>query len=322
MRRVTDGLPAGGVATVGSSASPQPLIHFNQPYAVGTEFEYIRQAIANAHTCGDGPFTKQCCSILEESLGVPRALLTTSCTHALEMAALLLDLEPGRRGHRAVVHVRLDGQRVRAARRAAGLRRHPARHAQPRRDAAGRARHAAHARPSSPVHYAGVGCEMDAILAIAERHGVAVVEDNAHGSVRQVPRPARSARSARSRRRAFTRRRTSPAARAARCSSTMPAVRRARRDPAREGHQPQPVLPRPGRQVHLGRRRLELSAVRHAGGVPARRSSRRATRSRRRARRIWECYDASLADWASGERRPPADRSRRTASRRITCSTC
>ena len=119
MRRVTDGLPAGGVATVGSSASLQPLIHFNQPYAVGTEFEYIRQAIANAHTCGNGPFTQQCCSILEESLGVPRALLTTSCTHALEMAALLLDLEPGRRGDHPVVHVRLDRQRVRAARRPA-----------------------------------------------------------------------------------------------------------------------------------------------------------------------------------------------------------
>ena len=60
MRRVTDGLPAGGVATVGSSASPQPLIHFNQPYAVGHELDFVRQAVANGHISGDGPFTKRC----------------------------------------------------------------------------------------------------------------------------------------------------------------------------------------------------------------------------------------------------------------------
>ena len=70
-------------------------IHFNQPYAVGKEFDYIRQAIRNAHTCGNGPFTKQCCTLLEQTLGVPKSLLTTSCTHALEMAALLLDIRSG-----------------------------------------------------------------------------------------------------------------------------------------------------------------------------------------------------------------------------------
>ncbi|HAA27718.1 MAG TPA: dTDP-4-amino-4,6-dideoxygalactose transaminase, partial [Cyanobacteria bacterium UBA8553] len=55
----------------------------------------MRQAIQNVHTCGDGPFTKKCHALLEEILGVNKALLTTSCTHALEMAALLLDIHPG-----------------------------------------------------------------------------------------------------------------------------------------------------------------------------------------------------------------------------------
>ena len=71
------------------------MIPFNKPYAGGNEFEYIRQAVANLHLSGDGPFTKRCQDLLEGSLGVSKALLTTSCTHALEMAALLLDIRPG-----------------------------------------------------------------------------------------------------------------------------------------------------------------------------------------------------------------------------------
>lgn len=158
----------------------EPVIHFNQPYAVGTEFGYIRQAIANAHTCGNGPFSKQCCSLLEETLGVPKVLLTTSCTHALEMAALLLDVQPGDevvfpsftfvstvnafviRGARPVFcDIRSDTLNMDES-KLAGLV-------------------TDRTKAIVPVHYAGVGCEMDTIMEIAGRANVAVVEDNAHG---------------------------------------------------------------------------------------------------------------------------------------------
>ena len=71
------------------------MIPFNIPPYLGTETEYIREAIHNHKICGDGPFTKQCHHWLEEKTGTAKALLTTSCTHALEMAALLLDVKPG-----------------------------------------------------------------------------------------------------------------------------------------------------------------------------------------------------------------------------------
>ena len=155
-------------------------IHFNQPFAVGNEFDYMRQAIANAHTCGNGPFSKQCTAFLERTLGVPKALLTTSCTHALEMAALLLNLQAGDevifppftfvstvnafvlRGVRPVFcDIRPDTLNLdeRILENFITSR----------------------TKAIVPVHYAGVGCEMDAILEIAGRHGVPVVEDNAHG---------------------------------------------------------------------------------------------------------------------------------------------
>lgn len=70
-------------------------IPFNRPSLAGREFEYMQEAIANWHISGDGTFTRKCNALLEEALGVPKALLTTSCTHALEMAALLLEIEPG-----------------------------------------------------------------------------------------------------------------------------------------------------------------------------------------------------------------------------------
>ena len=70
-------------------------IPFNKPAFLGNEIQYIRDSIANSHLSGDGVFTHKCHSFLEESLGVPKALLTTSCTHALEMAALLLDIQSG-----------------------------------------------------------------------------------------------------------------------------------------------------------------------------------------------------------------------------------
>jgi dTDP-4-amino-4,6-dideoxygalactose transaminase len=155
-------------------------IPFNRPALVGNEIEYIAQAVRGGHASGDGPFTKKCHVYLEDALGVLKVLLTTSCTHALEMAAILLDIQPGDevivpsftfvttvnafalRGARPVfIDIRPDTlnmdeqlleelvtQRTKAI---------------------------------IPVHYAGVGCEMDTICEIADRHGIPVVEDNAHG---------------------------------------------------------------------------------------------------------------------------------------------
>lgn len=155
-------------------------IPFNQPFAAGKEFEYIRQAIKNVHTCGDGPFTKKCHSFLEQTLGVDKALLTTSCTHALEMAALLLNVQPGdevivpsftfvstvnafviRGAYPVFCDVRPDTLNLDENKLEKLIT--------PR------------TKVIVPVHYAGVGCEMDAIMEIAKKYGVAVVEDNAHG---------------------------------------------------------------------------------------------------------------------------------------------
>ncbi len=155
-------------------------VPFNRPFVTGDEIDYIRAAIATPKFSGDGSFTAHCHRLLEQSLGIQKALLTTSCTHALEMAALLLDIAPGDevilpaftfpstanafvlRGARPIfVDIRADTlnidenqieQRITGRTKAIFL-----------------------------VHYAGVGCEMDAILAIARLRAIAVVEDNAHG---------------------------------------------------------------------------------------------------------------------------------------------
>ncbi len=155
-------------------------IPFNRAFLTGNELTHMAQAMASGHISGDGPYSKKCHSLLEETLGVPKVLLTTSCTHALEMTALLLGIQAGDeviipsftfvstvnafvlRGARPVfVDIRPDtlnlDERLLEAR------------ITPR------------TRAIVPVHYAGVGCEMDAILEIAGRHGIAVVEDNAHG---------------------------------------------------------------------------------------------------------------------------------------------
>jgi dTDP-4-amino-4,6-dideoxygalactose transaminase len=155
-------------------------IPFNRPSTAGHELEYVVDAIRIGHASGDGAYTQRCQSLLERTLGVPKVLLTTSCTHALEMAALLLCVEPGDevivpsftfvstvnafvlRGARPrFVDVRPDTLNLDETRLE--------RLVTPR------------TRAIVPVHYAGVGCEMDAILEVAERHGLAVVEDNAHG---------------------------------------------------------------------------------------------------------------------------------------------
>jgi len=156
------------------------LIPFNRPSLVGNELKYIAQTITNGHISGDGPFTKECERFLQEELCVSKALLTTSCTHALEMAALLLDIQPGdevivpsftfvstvnafvqRGGKPVFVDIGPDTLNLDETQLEQLIT--------PRTKAI------------VPVHYAGVGCEMDAILQIAQRHGVDVVEDNAHG---------------------------------------------------------------------------------------------------------------------------------------------
>jgi len=155
-------------------------VDFNKPSMMGNELAYIKEAIENRHISGDGSFSKRCQEFLQQVLGVPRALLSTSCTHALEMAALLLDIGPGDefivpsftfvstvnafvlRGAKPVfIDVRPDTLNL-DERLLEDL-------ITPR------------TRAVLPVHYAGVGCEMDQIMAVADRHGVPVVEDNAHG---------------------------------------------------------------------------------------------------------------------------------------------
>jgi len=154
-------------------------IPFNKPFIVGKELFYIAQSvIENRHTAGDGPFTKKCQAWLEEHLGCGKALLTHSCTAALEMAAILADIQPGdeiimpsftfvstanafvlRGGVPVFVDIRIntlniDDDLIEAA-------------VTPR------------TRAICPVHYAGVPCRMKAIVAIAKNHNLLVIEDAA-----------------------------------------------------------------------------------------------------------------------------------------------
>ena len=155
-------------------------IPFNKACFEGKELAYITEAINRGHISGDGYFTKLCHKFLEENLSVRKALLTTSCTHALEMAALLMDFKPGDEvivpsftfvstvnafvlhGARPVfIDIRpdtlnMDEQKLEKL-------------IMPKTKAI------------VVVHYAGVGCEMDTIMDIARRHNVQVIEDNAHG---------------------------------------------------------------------------------------------------------------------------------------------
>lgn len=157
-----------------------PPIPFNHSTVAGAEYDYIRQAMESGQIAGDRTFSRRCQAMLEDVLGVKRALVTTSCTHALEMAALLLDIQPGDevivpsftfvstanafalRGAKLVFcDVRADTLNLDESKLPGLIT--PC------------------TRAIVPVHYAGVGCEMDAICQLAGRHGVAVIEDNAHG---------------------------------------------------------------------------------------------------------------------------------------------
>jgi dTDP-4-amino-4,6-dideoxygalactose transaminase len=156
------------------------LIPFNKPSLAGAEHQYIQQALSNLHISGNGTFTKKCQALLEAALGGSRVLLTTSCTDALEMAAILLDVGPGDeiivpsftfvstanafvlRGARPVfVDVRSDTANLDERLLEAAIT--------PRTKAI------------VVVHYAGIACEMATILELASRRGIPVVEDNAHG---------------------------------------------------------------------------------------------------------------------------------------------
>ena len=155
-------------------------IPFNRPGLTGNEIQYIADAIRRGHASGDGHYTRSCHALLQQALSVPKVLLTTSCTDSLELAALLLDIRPGDevivpsftfvstanafalRGARLVfIDIRPDTLNLDET-QLEGLI-------------------SANTKAIVPVHYAGVGCEMDAILEIAGSHGIAVVEDNAHG---------------------------------------------------------------------------------------------------------------------------------------------
>jgi dTDP-4-amino-4,6-dideoxygalactose transaminase len=154
-------------------------IPFNRPCLAGNEYKYIAEAIANGHASGDGPFTRRCHALLERELGVPRVLLTTSCTHALEMAALLLDCGPED-------EVIVPSFTFVSTANAFALRGARLVYADIRPDTLNLDESllepliTPRTKAIVVVHYAGVPCEMDSILAIAARHGVRVVEDNAH----------------------------------------------------------------------------------------------------------------------------------------------
>jgi len=156
------------------------VIPFNKPYMTGRELSYIAQAHANGHLAGNGQFSKDCCVWLEDRIGSQKALLTHSCTAALEMAAILSDVGVGDevimpsftfvstanafvlRGATPVfVDIRPDTLNIDETRIEAAIT--------PRTKAI------------VPVHYAGVGCDMDAIMEIAARHDLLVIEDAAQG---------------------------------------------------------------------------------------------------------------------------------------------
>ena len=155
-------------------------IPFNKPSLTGNEFEYIQDTISIGKISGDGKYTKKCSSLLEVELGVKKALLTTSCTHALEMAAILLDIQPGDevivpsftfvstvnafvlRGAKPVfIDIRPDTLNMDENQLERLITKKT--------------------KAIIPVHYAGVGCEMDIIMNIANKYDIPVIEDNAHG---------------------------------------------------------------------------------------------------------------------------------------------
>lgn len=156
------------------------MISFNVPPYTGKEMEYIKQAVENQKICGDGPFTKKCNEWIEKKTGTAKCLLTPSCTQATELAALLADIKEGDevimpaytfvstadafvlRGAKPVfVDIRPDTMNIDETKIEAAI--------------------TDRTRAIVPVHYAGVACEMDTIMDIANRHHLFVIEDAAQG---------------------------------------------------------------------------------------------------------------------------------------------
>lgn len=155
-------------------------IPFNKASLEGAEIENVLKAFSDMHIAGDGSFTRKCHELLQQAIGAPKALLTTSCTHALEMAALLLNIKPGdevivpsftfvstvnafvlRGAHPVFVDVRPDTLNLDERLIEAKL--------------------TPETRAIVPVHYAGVGCDMDVICELGRQRDIPIVEDNAHG---------------------------------------------------------------------------------------------------------------------------------------------
>ena len=156
----------------------QPVIPFNKPYLSGRETQYIEEAVRSGKISGDGMFTKRCHEFFERKLGAAKVLLTTSCTDALEMAAILLDIKPGDEVIMpAYTFVSTSNAFVL---RGANIVFADSTAENPNLDAAAlEGLVTPRTRAIVPVHYAGIACDMDAILTMAGRHGLAVVEDAA-----------------------------------------------------------------------------------------------------------------------------------------------
>ncbi len=155
-----------------------PAIPFNKPYLSGPEIRYIEEAVRSGKISGDGLFTKRCHQFFEHQLGFAKVLLTTSCTDALEMAALLLDLQPG--DEVIVPSYTFVSTPNAFVLRGAKIVFVDSTAENPNLDpAALESLVTPRTRAIVPVHYAGIACDMDAIRAVADRHGLAVVEDAA-----------------------------------------------------------------------------------------------------------------------------------------------
>lgn len=163
-----------------TTPKPDIRIPFNKPTLVGNELSYIADSVGSGHISGDGRYTKRCHALLERELGVAKVLLTPSCTHALEMSALLLDLQPGD-------EVIIPSFTFVSTVNAFVLRGAVPVFCDIRPDTLNLDERllpdliTERTRAIVPVHYAGVGCEMNAIMQLAEEHGLRVIEDNAHG---------------------------------------------------------------------------------------------------------------------------------------------
>ena len=291
-----------------SKTAHEWLIPFNRPSFEGREHEYLEAAIASGQISGDGTFTKRCHEYLESELGVAKALLTTSCTHALEMMALLLDIKAGD-------EVILPSFTFVSTANAFVLRGAKPVFIDVRPDTLNFDERqfeelvTDRTRAAVPVHYAGVGCEMDVILRVAESSGVAVVEDNAHGlfgTYRGKQLGTFGCMAAQS----FHETKNFSCGEGAPCSSTTRASSSGRRSSGRRAPTAAASsaawsTSTPGSDIGSSYLPSDLLAAVLLGQFEARSSIQE------RRRRIWERYRAGLADWAHQIGAAPAGRAAR-----------